>query len=231
MVDRQDLRRRAVEVKESVAGTLGEARDRAREIVTTDEEDNLGPDRGTRDQLDARVQRAQQEARQSAAQAARQEFLDDVRDDVREARKELLKAEFRQEAAPDIARLERRADQARIEAARVDGRREAFDEARDDRIQTVKAREKQRTLDRLEPEREPTRGQPAAPFGGLFGRPPAPAAQSAPAEPEPREPVPAPMGGLFGQPPAPREEREPEPVPSTTEPERLFGLPGDGRLF
>lgn len=69
-----NIRSAASSVKESIAGTLSRGGD----------DDNLGPDRGTMDQLKARKERARIEARREAQREQRQEEVEDVREEARE---------------------------------------------------------------------------------------------------------------------------------------------------
>ena len=75
----RSLRDRASDIKESVAGTLGD-------ILGSDDDgnDNLGPDRGTMDQLEARRERARLEARREAREEQRQQRIEQARQQGRE---------------------------------------------------------------------------------------------------------------------------------------------------
>jgi hypothetical protein len=64
-------------------GRLSKLKRRAAQIANRDD-DNLGPDRGTRDQQKARIKRAKQEARREAKQQKVKERAEQARDQERE---------------------------------------------------------------------------------------------------------------------------------------------------
>jgi hypothetical protein len=99
---RKKLRQATSAVRESLAGTVETAKEKVSSTRSGD--DNLGPDRGTMDQLEAREERARKEARQEAAKEARQERLEEVRQQEKEQTKEEKLQELRRE---DMSTLER----------------------------------------------------------------------------------------------------------------------------
>jgi len=66
---------------------LSNLKDKVKDRVSrsSDSEDNLGPDRGTMDQLEARKERARMEARQEAQQEQRQQEIQQAREEARDA--------------------------------------------------------------------------------------------------------------------------------------------------
>lgn len=71
----------------SANGEDEDLRDRLRRIrdrVSGDGDDNLGPDRGTMDQLEARKERARMQAREEARREQRQERIDEAREEARQ---------------------------------------------------------------------------------------------------------------------------------------------------
>jgi chromosome segregation ATPase len=186
---RQRLREAAGRVKDSVAGTISAARD----AITNDDDqfgDDLGPGRGTMDQFEARRERARQQGLQSGAQEARQAALEEVRRSFEEARQDQLEAQFKLRAQDDLLDEQRKADQAQAQLARVEARREALDQQREERIDTIRERERERFERRLEAQQRQPR-QPAGLFGmeGGLGQP---------ANQPPREQPPA-ANPLFGE--------------------------------
>lgn len=105
MPDRRELRDRAQDVKEALAGTVGKAARAAKRGVKAGKErvsggdgvggEGLGPDRGTMDQEEARLERARQEARREARKEAREERIQEEREEVKEQEKERLQREQR----------------------------------------------------------------------------------------------------------------------------------------
>jgi len=86
MADRRSLRDRAAKLKESLAGTVGDAADSARQAVANRRarrELQEFRDEEVTDQGEARLQRARQQAQQEARQEARQEFVKEYREEVR----------------------------------------------------------------------------------------------------------------------------------------------------
>jgi len=69
---------------------LRERLKRLRDRVGSGDDEDLGPDRGTMDQLEARRERARMEAREEARREQRQERIDEARE---EARQEVLEGE------------------------------------------------------------------------------------------------------------------------------------------
>ena len=97
---RKKLREATSAVRESLAGTVETAKQKV-SSSGLDRDDNLGPDRGTMDQLEARKERARMEAREEAKKEARQEQLQEVR----EQEKQEVKQEFTQESTSTLKRL------------------------------------------------------------------------------------------------------------------------------
>jgi len=82
--------------------------DAAKRVVSSDgldRDDNLGPDRGTTDQLEARKERARQEAREEAKKEARQEKLKEVREEEKKQTKQEFKENVDQEGRSTLKRL------------------------------------------------------------------------------------------------------------------------------
>jgi hypothetical protein len=97
---RKKLREATSAVRESLAGTVETAKQKV-SSSGLDRDDNLGPDRGTMDQLEARKERARMEAREEAKKEARQEQLQEVR----EQEKQEAKQDFAKESTSTLKRL------------------------------------------------------------------------------------------------------------------------------
>lgn len=101
MVNRRQLRQKAGELKESVAGTLGSSAERARSAAQSAGEkvqEKRRKRKYVEDQSQARVERAKEEAQREARIAAREEFIEEYREelkeDVKEKEKQRLKRQF-----------------------------------------------------------------------------------------------------------------------------------------
>jgi len=82
--------------------------DAAKRAVSSDgpdRDDNLGPDRGTMDQLEARKERARKEAREEAKKEARQERLKEEREKEKKQTKKEFKQNLDQEDRSTLKRL------------------------------------------------------------------------------------------------------------------------------
>lgn len=101
---RKKLRKATSAVRESLAGTVETAKQKV-SSSGLDRDDNLGPDRGTMDQLEARKERARMEAREEAAKEARQERLQEVRENEKEQTKQEKLQELRNEDTSTLRRL------------------------------------------------------------------------------------------------------------------------------
>jgi hypothetical protein len=217
---RSRLREAASNIKESVAGTV----EAAKTAVTGKDDpfdDNLGPDRGTTDQLEARKERARIEARQEAQKEQRKEKVEQAREDAREQAKQ----EFAEENSGLLSKL------ATAVQTDFDGDGEPFgaeiglqteQEARQDNQQTARAIQQNRQgiatnkeqIESIEP-------------GAAMGQP---APRDGPSEPQPMD-----IGEPEPLPPSPMEQaiadfREPveeQQMPRERQEPARRGPPGD----